>query len=322
MQRSLINAVLLSTLCLLPATAEAQRQKAWSSNATKTPAAKPAAQGLNRRIEQIEEQLVDLQVAIGTLESLARPGGSGAPQPTGGVRSGSFTGPQAGRVAALETQVQALTAQIEQMRRQISAFQAGAAPPAVKPRAGGYNSLPRGPVATPSGGFRTTTVKPATGNDPIGNLISRDNQPPTRSFGSRVASSPPLVSAASQQSYETAYGHLLQQNYGAAEAGFRDFLRQHPSGALAANAQFWLGETYFVRGQWDQAADAFLRVAKNHAGSDKAPDSLAKLAMAMGRKGNNRAACRALAELKARFPNPPSHVKRWEAAERRRAGCG
>jgi TolA-binding protein len=43
--------------------------------------------------------------------------------------------------------------------------------------------------------------------------------------------------------------------------------------------------------------------------------------MSMERKGNKQAACRALAELNARYPNPPAHVKRWETTERRRAGC-
>ena len=33
------------------------------------------------------------------------------------------------------------------------------------------------------------------------------------------------------------------------------------------------------------------------------------------------AACRALAELHQRYPNPPAHVRSWEATERRRAGC-
>ena len=121
--------------------------------------------------------------------------------------------------------------------------------------------------------------------------------------------------------YEAAYGQLLQQNYPAAEAGFVDFLRQHPNDELSANAQFWLGETHFVRGNWDAAAAAFLKVAQAYGNSVKAPDSLAKLAMSLERKGNKQAACRALAELNQRYPNPPAHVRSWEATERRRAGC-
>ena len=43
--------------------------------------------------------------------------------------------------------------------------------------------------------------------------------------------------------------------------------------------------------------------------------------MSFERKGNKQAACRALAELNSRYPNPPAHVKTWESAERRKAGC-
>ncbi len=124
-----------------------------------------------------------------------------------------------------------------------------------------------------------------------------------------------------RQLYESAYSLLLQQNYGAAEAKFSEFLQRFPNDELTANAQFWLGETHFIRGQWDNAAAAFLKVAQNHPRSDKAPDSLAKMAMAMERKGNRSAACRTLQELNARYPNPPAHVRTWEIAEKRRAGC-
>ena len=53
---------------------------------TAAPAAKPKAQaapasesGLKARVDSLEEQLVDMQVLVGTLESLARQGGAGAP---------------------------------------------------------------------------------------------------------------------------------------------------------------------------------------------------------------------------------------------------
>src|SRR6186997_1735746 len=41
--------------------------------------------GLQRLVEQLEEQLVDLQVVIGTLESLARGGAAASSSPAGGM---------------------------------------------------------------------------------------------------------------------------------------------------------------------------------------------------------------------------------------------
>ena len=135
------------------------------------------------------------------------------------------------------------------------------------------------------------------------------------------AALPPTSSPAAKPLYDAAYAQLLQQNYPGAEAGFTEFLQKFPNDELAANAQFWLGESFFVRGQWDAAAAAFYKVAQTYGNSVKAPDSLAKLAMSFERKGNKQAACRALTELNTRYPNPPQHVRTWEQAERRKAGC-
>ncbi len=275
-------------------------------------AASSTEAGLRQRVEQLEEQLVDLQVVVGTVESLARTGGPStastafrAGQPVGG----GGTGADAGRIAALETQVQALTSQLEQMAEQLRQLQSGAprGPSGPAPRAGG--------PATP-GGFGTTTVTP--GSDPIASIINQDRGPaPQRAAAAQTMDASP----AGRQQYEQAYSLLLQQNYPAAETGFSEFLQRFPQDEMAPNAQFWLGETFFVRSQWDAAAAAFLKVAQAHPKSDKAPDSLAKFAMSMERKGNRPAACRALQELKVRYPNPPAHVRTWEAAERKRAGC-
>ncbi|MGE0627731.1 MAG: tol-pal system protein YbgF [Hyphomicrobiaceae bacterium] len=294
-----------------------RRQPAKSNS---SPAKSNGDSDLRHRVEQLEEQLVDLQVVLGTVESLAKSGRS-AGQGGNYGGGGGLSGPDAGRIAALETQVQALTAQLEQMAAEIRSLRgngtAVSAPPlSAPPQRGGAWRPQSGPsdINPPPAsrsGFNTTTSQPPgppPGSDPIGSLLSNGAVQPASTGSAR-------------QAYERAYGHLLQQNYDAAQSGFTAFLQRYPNDDMAANAQFWLGETYFVRGQWDEAAAAFLKVAQNHAKSAKAPDSLAKLAMALERKGNRQAACRALAELNSRYPNPPAYVKNWESAERRRAGC-
>lgn len=287
-------------------TLPAQPQPKQQNKRAPSPADSGSDAPLGRRVEQLEEQLVDMQVVIGTLESLGRSGGPAATSTA--YRAGSaVSGPDAGRIAALETQVQALSAQIEQMNDQLRAMRGGAQRQA-EPAPG-------------RGGFSTTTV---TGrDDPMAGLIGEPAQRPGAAPATgRLAAAPQAASSAgARQQYEAAYNQLLQQNYPAAESGFAEFMQRFPTDELAPNAQFWLGETYFVRSQWDSAAAAFLKVAQNYGRSDKAPDSLAKFAMSMERKGNKQAACRALSELNTRYPNPPAHVKSWETAERRRAGC-
>src|SRR5262245_54871472 len=61
-------------------------------------AAPPGDAGLQRRVEQLEEQLVDLQVVIGTLESLAK--GGAAPAPGAQLSGAALSAADAGRLDA------------------------------------------------------------------------------------------------------------------------------------------------------------------------------------------------------------------------------
>jgi tol-pal system protein YbgF len=248
-------------------------------------------------VEQLEEQFVDLQVIVGTLESLAR--GSIAPPPDG--RGGSGSAADAGRLDAIETQIRALAAQMENLQEQVR------------------NLASRADNGGPPPRFGAVTVAPeaAKEKDEIDKLLA---QPPG---GGKVAVAPPPSEpeAPPQQLYERAYGYLLQKEYGQAEAGFDDFLRRHPSHQLAGNAQYWLGETFYVRGQYRAAAGAFLKGYQNFGNGPKAPECLLKLAMSLQRLGQKDAACSSFAELAAKFPSPPAHVKALAQAERRRGGC-
>ncbi|HEX7074984.1 MAG TPA: tol-pal system protein YbgF [Hyphomicrobiaceae bacterium] len=290
---------------------------------TKGTAARPSGAGadsdLRQRVEQLERQFLDMQVIIGTLESLARNSGTANPSMTsapGGIGSGA----DAARIDALETQVRALTAQLEQTSAQIRALGAGGTtrsidsaplPPS--------SSAPVALDAAPSIDFGATVVKRAQGSDPIGQIISEET--PT-GFGSQVALAAPGAGGGDpKQDYETAYGYLLQQNYAAAERAFEDFLQRYPNDTLAGNAQYWLGESLYVRGQYKAAASAFLKGYQNYSNSSKAPDSLLKLAMSLDKLGQKEAACSSFDELDARFPNAPSHVKTRSLTERQRVGC-
>jgi tol-pal system protein YbgF len=288
----------------------------------------PGEGGLKSRVESLEEQLVDMQVVVGTLESLAKTGGAG-PSPVmrtsaaSGASGGAPSGADAGRVEALETQVRSLSSQMQQLNDQLRnqggalprrSESTGAAPPAQA------NAAPA---------FGSTTVTP--GGDAIGGLIDGAQIPAgTPSTGALGATPAPVATAAlapagdgsdPKQLYETAHGYLLQRDYGAAEVAFDDFLKKFPSDSLAGSAQYWLGETYFVRGQYKAAAGAFLKGYQSYGQGTKAPDSLLKLAMSLDRLGQKDAACSSFGELNVKFPSAPQSVKARAQAERQRVGC-
>jgi tol-pal system protein YbgF len=284
-------------------------------------------------VEQLEEQLVDLQVVIGTLESLAR--GTTAPV-AGGRQPGSagaaISAADAGRLDSIETQIRALAAQLEQVQEQVRALggRGGAlsGPPAASvagepgpgPAPPGRPQLDAPPPRTERTGFGAVTVAPDEGRkDEIGRILEPSAQ------GSQVAAAGPPGGAPAEvspkQLYETAYGYLLQRDYGAAEAAFDDFLRRHPNDPLAGNAQYWLGESLYVRGQYRAAAGAFLKGYQTYSKSAKAPENLLKLAMSLNKLGQKDAACSSFQELATKFPSAPPHVKTTAQAERQRAGC-
>ncbi len=122
--------------------------------------------------------------------------------------------------------------------------------------------------------------------------------------------------------YQSAYRHLLKRRFGAAEAGFTKFLKQHGKHGLAGNAQYWLGETYYARGQYKKAAQAFLTGYRDYGKSPKAPDSMLKLGMSLRQLGQKKHACETFSQIKGRFPKASADVKRLAVREHKRAGCG
>lgn len=293
------------------------------------PAAQPAPQAgsneqLRKRIEQLEEQLVDMQVVIGTLESLARSGGGGASAAPAFSGGSGYGGGDSARLNGLETQVRALAAQLQQLTSEVRNMGAPDRRGSVMDDQGTQFASQRTTVQ-----FGSTTITEES-SDAIGGFLSADQQPPASPASQMAATEAPQsqlpIGAAGgadnpKQLYETAYGYLMQRNYGAAEAGFSDFLQKFPNDSLAGNAQYWLGEAYFVRGEYKSAAGAFLKGYREYASNARAPDSLLKLAMSLDRMGQKDAACSSYAELSKRFPNASGKVKNQATQERQRLGC-
>jgi tol-pal system protein YbgF len=304
---------------------------------------------LRQRVEQLEEQLVDMQVVIGTLESLATRGAPAAAS-SGGSSGGG--GVDSFRLDGIETQVRALAAQLEQLTTQVrtlaTAPPAGAltgAPAALPANPSNQEGmLPGNPADqafgqdAPAGRFGSTTVTAGKG-DAIGGLIENEGSPAAADPNgadagdagpATVAAAPPAFmpppvapqdAANPKQLYETAYGYLMQRDYGAAQAAFEDFLSRYPNDSLAGNAQYWLGEAHFVRGDFKSAAGAFLKGYQDYAGNARAADSLLRLAMSLDRLGQRDAACSSYSELGKRFPDAPENVKASASAEQKRIGC-
>ena len=183
--------MLVSLLACAPALAQSTQKPAPPGQARAQPkdaaaATAPSAgdAALKQRVEQLEEQLVDMQVVVGTLESLARNGAASAPRKDG---DSGGDGADSMRVDALETQVRAMAAQIEQLSQQVRALggqpkRTEATPDALPPDT---------PLAKPGPGdaarFGSTTVTAGTG-DAVADVS--DSEQPAASPGTAPAARP------------------------------------------------------------------------------------------------------------------------------------
>lgn len=121
--------------------------------------------------------------------------------------------------------------------------------------------------------------------------------------------------------YDQAYSLAVNGDYAGAERGFRTFIENYPDSDLAANAQYWLGESLLAQQNYREAADAFLKTYTDHPRSSKSPDSLLKLGVSLRGLGEADAACATFSELLNKYPNAAPAVLSQARDERRRAQC-
>ena len=199
----------------------------------------------------------------------------------------------------------------------------GAPPPASPaPVAPPYPPAPPGrlvppPPYVPAGPGTLTPPQSPSAPQP---LVSERESAAT---GSTVhpASSGALPAGSASEQYNFAFGLLKQADYPAAEAALKSFVRQHPEDGLAGSAQYWLGETYYARANYAEAAVAFAEGYKRYPRGAKAPDDLLKLGMSLARANQKQNACTAFTQLDHDFPNPGSAIKERARDEKKKLGC-
>jgi tol-pal system protein YbgF len=121
--------------------------------------------------------------------------------------------------------------------------------------------------------------------------------------------------------YESAFADVRDSKYDAAEGKLRLFLSKYPDNALAGNAEYWLGETYYVRADYKQAAKVFAKGYQDYPKGSKAADSLLKLGLSLSKLGKKEDACLSFQQLKKEFPGETVPANRRAAQEMKTLGC-
>lgn len=121
--------------------------------------------------------------------------------------------------------------------------------------------------------------------------------------------------------YEEAFASVRAAKYDDAEHKFKDFMTKYPDHALAGNAQYWLSETYYVRGDYKQSAKMFAQGYQSFPKSPKAADSLLKMGLSLSKLGKNEDACLSFKQLQKQFPGDTSPAARRASQEMKSLGC-
>lgn len=96
----------------------------------------------------------------------------------------------------------------------------------------------------------------------------------------------PHMQDTSRRLYDRVMDEFKHRDYEAAVAGFRLFIELHGQSALAANAQYWIGECQYRRGRYREALKSFSEVLSSYPLSPKLPASTLKIGQTYTKLGD------------------------------------
>jgi tol-pal system protein YbgF len=112
----------------------------------------------------------------------------------------------------------------------------------------------------------------------------------------------PVTSADIAENYRRALMLVGQNKLAEARAAFQKVFDADPTGHLADNALFWIGEGYYQSGDYTTAMRYYERVIKEYADENKAPDAMFKLGLAFEKTGDLGMARRTFEECIRKYP--------------------
>ena len=301
---------------------------------------------LAQDVKPLLDRLERLERDIRTLNKQIARGG-----PTSGIEGGAGSASRMeDRLAALDSDLRVATSSMEEIGHRInqigqrldklvgdvdfrlSALETRAAqsqPMSAQPNISAAPSPPSVQTMAPAGGFATAAQ--ALGTIPAGALSGEaaeqtgQSPQPAASAQQAAVATPPvadvLPAGTLKERYAFAFGLLRQAQYDRAEIALRAFVDAHGDDPLASNARYWLGETFYVRAAYVQAAETFLEGYQRDPKGGKAPDTLLKLGMSLAGLDKKPEACAAFDKVAADFPKASPGVKNALKRERKRNNC-
>lgn len=109
-----------------------------------------------------------------------------------------------------------------------------------------------------------------------------------------------------QISYLAAYELIKNKRFDDATVAMETFVQKYPKGGYTANAEYWLGELYLVRREYQKSIDHFEVVLQQFPSSSKSAASLLKSAYAFAAKGDKQEAKNRFEQVVKTYPGTPT----------------
>jgi tol-pal system protein YbgF len=106
-----------------------------------------------------------------------------------------------------------------------------------------------------------------------------------------------------KESYNEAFGDFKEGNYHEARRSFQAFLKQFPDSSLASGAQFWIGECYYMEGNFEKAILEYDKVILNYPKGEMLPHALLKQGLSFLKIGDKTGAKIVLEKLSDDYPD-------------------
>jgi len=119
---------------------------------------------------------------------------------------------------------------------------------------------------------------PGTGTSPLSGPAGMATPPPPVAGQTPPSAAPPSATPAEEQAeYDKALAVLREGRYADAAAAFNRFMVNYPESNYTDNANYWLGETYYVTRDFPRAMTTFSKLVEFYPQSSKVPDARLKI---------------------------------------------
>ncbi len=139
-----------------------------------------------------------------------------------------------------------------------------------------------------------------------------------------IGSSPAPVSITSNdvsKLAEIGLEKMQEGDFSSAQTSFKQYLEYNLDAADRGDVYFWLGETYYVKSGFTDAADAYIASMRAAPNGDYAPEAMVRIAATARALGKKDMACQTLASFPREYPSASATVRDKARLESQRSGC-